>query len=464
MRLKLFAVLTAVGVSAMAAPAGAQGIQTTASSTPTFSKDVAPIFFKNCTACHRPGEIAPMSLLTYRDARPWVRSIGTQVAKGAMPPWHADPAHGTFVNDRRLSASEKDTILRWVNGGAPEGNATDLPPQPIYPSGWTIGTPDAVVAMNEDYPVPATGTVEYKYFQVPTNFTEDKWIQAFEVKPGTPSVVHHVIVFARPTQRPQAAPAPAPAAQAARPGRRPAAPFTFAAGMDEPHNEKVEVAKRAPNNDRPAPEGGTGAFIGGFAPGSAIRVFEPGTAVRLPAGSTIVFQMHYTSTGKAATDRSQIGFRFANEAPKQEVIVAALVNGNFTLPANTPNTRVDAEMTIETDLTLWSLMPHTHVRGRAWEIRANYPDGRSEMVLAVPNYDFNWQTEYVFKEPLKLPAGTKLRTSAWYDNSPNNKSNPDPKVDVHWGEQTWEEMQFTAFAFTINPRGGAPTGQQQQQP
>src|SRR5262245_62309968 len=217
--------LTLVGANA----ANAQG---TAGSAPTFTKDVAPIFYKNCTVCHRPGEIAPMSLLTYSDARPWTRSIATNVTRGTMPPWHADPAHGEFLNDRRLSQGDKDTIVNWVNAGAPEGNATDLPAQPVYPDGWAIGKPDAIFALAEEYPVPASGTIDYKYFEVPTNFTEDKWIQAFEVKPGEASVVHHVIVYARPAQRPRpaaaanAAPGGAPATGAAQQPQRRQAPFT----------------------------------------------------------------------------------------------------------------------------------------------------------------------------------------------------------------------------------------------
>jgi hypothetical protein len=171
----------------------------------------------------------------------------------------------------------------------------------------------------------------------------------------------------------------------------------------------------------------------------------------------LVFQMHYTANGTATTDRSTIGFVFAKEPPKQEAITAALVNANFTLPAGAPDTRVDAQMTVNRDLTLWSLMPHTHVRGRRWNIEVTFPDGRTETVLSVPNYDFNWQTDYVFKTPLKLPKGTTLKTSAWYDNSVANKSNPNPAVNVHWGEQTWEEMQFTAFTFTLDPDGAAPT-------
>jgi len=460
----MFAALVMSLTLAGASAANAQGA---AATTPTFTKDVAPIFYKNCTVCHRPGAIAPMSLLTYADARPWTRSIATNVTRGTMPPWHADPAHGEFLNDRRLSQADKDTIVNWVSAGAPEGNAADLPAQPVYPDGWAIGKPDAIFALAEDYPVAASGTIDYKYFEVPTNFTEDKWIQAFEVKPGDPSVVHHVIVYARPPQRPRpaaaanAAPGGAPANGAAPQPQRRQAPFTFAPNMEEPDEVKAAAAHETVPNDRPAPDAGTGMFVGGYTPGQSVRVFQPGSALRLPAGSTIVFQMHYTANGKASHDRSRIGFVFANEAPKQEAIIGALVNQNFTLPAGAANTKIDAEMTLNTDMILWSLLPHTHVRGRRWEIDAKYPDGRSEVILSVPNYDFNWQTDYIFKQPLKLPKGTVLHSSAWYDNSAANKSNPDSKVDVHWGEQTWEEMQFTAFTFTLAPQQQPATGAQQ---
>jgi hypothetical protein len=365
-----------------------------------------------------------------------------------------------------LSQADKDTIVNWVSAGAPEGSAADLPPQPVYPDGWAIGKPDAIFALAEDYPVPASGTIDYKYFEVPTNFTEDKWIQAFEVKPGEPSVVHHVIVYARPPQRPRpaaaanAAPAGAPAGGAPQQRRQP--PFTFAPNMEEPDDVKAGAAHEAVANDRPAPEGGNGMFVGGYTPGQSVRVFQPGSSMRLPAGSTIVFQMHYTANGKPAHDRSRIGFVFAKEPPKQEAIIGALVNQNFTLPAGVASTKVDAEMTINQDMILWSLLPHTHVRGRRWEIEAKYPDGRSEVILSVPNYDFNWQTDYIFKQPLKLPKGTVLHSSAWYDNSAANKSNPNPNADVHWGDQTWEEMQFTAFTFTLQPQQSPATGAQQQ--
>ena len=414
-------------------------------SAPTFNKDVATILYKNCTSCHRPGEIAPMSLLTYQDARPWARSIREEVSTGTMPPWHADPAHGRFSNDRSLSDADKELIVRWVNAGAPKGDPADRPEPPKYADGWQIGQPDAVASMTEDYPVPADGTVEYKYFSVPTSFEEDKWIQAIEVRPGTRAVVHHVIVFARDLK-----PAPPRPAQQAQPAARPTPTFLFADGMEEPKNPDADVKKKAPLNDRPAPQR-LGSFVGGFAPGQTMRVYAPGTAIRLPAGAVLTFQMHYTANGTAATDRTKIGFIFAKEPPKQEVRITELSNRNFTIAAGAASSRIDAEATLQRDITLWSVLPHTHVRGKRWEYQATYPDGRVETILAVPKYDFNWQTEYVFKEPLKLPKGTKIHAMAWYDNSANNPSNPDPKIDVHWGDQTWEEMQFTALAFTVDP-------------
>jgi hypothetical protein len=436
------AVLAAIASSA---PMRAQA----PAAAPTFSKDVAPILYKNCTNCHRAGEIGPMALVTYNDARPWAKSIATRVTNGTMPPWHADPAHGEFLNDRRLSDADRDTIVKWASGGAPEGNKTDLPALPKFADGWQMGQPDVVFAMQEDYPIPAEGTLDYKWFEVPTNLTEDKWVQAIEIRPGARSNVHHVIAYMRTPQPAQPAqPAAAPAAGAAQ-GPRPTPPFTMAPGMGRPPTAPKE--DRAPvENDRP-PTARPGAWLGGFAPGQAVRVYQPGTALKIPAGAVLMLQMHYTASGKAAADRTRIGIKYASAPPKTEVRVVALANQNFVLKAGAPDTRVDAEVTLNQDMTLWSVLPHTHVRGKKWEVTAIYPDGRSEVILNVPKYDFNWQTDYVFKQPLQLPKGTKLHTAAWYDNSPAYKPNPDPKKDVYWGDQTWEEMQFTAFTISFAP-------------
>jgi hypothetical protein len=445
--LSIVGVVAAVGVGAQS-PAATQPV-------PTFSRDVAPILYKNCTNCHRPGEIAPMSLLTYSDARPWAKSIATRVARGTMPPWHADPAHGEFLNDRRLSDADKDTIARWVAVGAPEGEMKDLPEQPKYADGWMIGQPDAVLSMQEDYPLPANGEVKYQYFEVPTNFTEDKWVQAFEVRPGNRSVVHHVIVYTRPPAQPR----PAQTAQstpAAQPAPRPAPLFEFADNMEIPPGQTggkqppPEERKPAGPNDRPMPRT-LGPSVGAYVPGMPLRVYPEGTATRLRAGSTLVFQMHYTPTGKATTDRTSIGLIFAKAPPKVELRGTVLANGALHIPAGAADQRVDAEMTINQNVMLWSVLPHTHVRGKRWEYQAVYPDGRTETILSVPKYDFEWQTDYIYKEPLKLPKGTKIHATAWYDNSTNNPSNPDPTKDVWWGDQTWEEMMFTGLTYSLDP-------------
>jgi hypothetical protein len=458
------ALCAAVGLAS--AHAGAQS-PVAKSATPTFTKDVAPIFYKNCTNCHRPGELAPMSLLTYKDARPWAKSIATNVSKGAMPPWHADPAFGEFVNDRRLTDGERDTIVKWASNGAPEGDPKELPATPTYTTEWLIGQPDAVFSMQEDYPVPANGTVAYQYFTIPTNTTEDKWIQAMEVRAGNPKVLHHVIVYAAPPAPPAGAAPPAPPAGAAAqpPAQRPAPLFVFAEGTTNiPAGQTggpplpPEQRKAPGPDDRPAPRR-MGPAIGGFAPGQFVRVYQDGTAMKLPAGTTLVFQMHYTPDGKPTTDRTRIGVKFAKAKPQTEVRFASLVNGSLHIPPGAADQRVDAEMTVGQDITLWSMIPHTHVRGKKWIYDVTYPDGRNETVLSVPKYDFNWQTDYVYKQPLRLPKGSKLHATAWYDNSAANKANPDPSKDVWWGDQTWEEMMYTGVTFSIDAMQSTPTAQ-----
>jgi len=450
------AVIAATGVCLALAGAGAApraeqspsasaaaGVRPDAARIPTFSKDVAPILYKNCAGCHRQGEIGPMSLLSYNDARPHAKAIRDEVGDGNMPPWHADPKHGKFANDRSLSADERATLLRWANNGAPEGNPKDLPPAPKFTDGWVVGQPDLVLTLPE-YKVPADGFVEYEYLEVPVDIAEDRWISGLEVRPGNREVVHHVIVHARPAQ----------------PERRPTA-VRLSEGMDVPagqtggpqeegDNKRVRGLSRYPRPQR------TGVAIGGFAPGTSTMTFEPGKAMLLRKGSTIVVQMHYTTSGKEATDRTKIGLFFAKEPPKEEMRFANLSNGSFVIPAGASDHVVNAEMTVTADMTLYRLLPHTHLRGKSWEYTAVYPDGRSEILLSVPRYDFNWQTDYVFSQPVKLPKGTKIRAVAHYDNSVANKSNPDPKVDVRWGDQTWEEMMFTAFVYSID--GATPGG------
>jgi hypothetical protein len=371
-----------------------------------------------------------------------------------MPPWHADPSHGQFLNDRSLKAADRDALLKWANSGAPEGNPADLPKLPSFTEGWQMGQPDAIFTMQEDYPVPAGGTIDYKFFEVPTNLTEDKWVQAVEVRPGARAVVHHVIVYMRGEQT-----EPRPNAQAAAGAARPTPPFSFGQGMrrpaDAPKQDKAEVA-----NDR-APKRDPGAWLTGYAPGQSVRIYQPGTALKMPKGAVLTVAMHYTANGKDTTDRTRIGVKFAKAKPQTEVRFASLVNGGLHIPPGAADQRVDAEMTVTQDITLWSMIPHTHVRGKKWIYDVTYPDGRKETLLSVPKYDFNWQTDYVFKQPLRLPKGSKLHAAAWYDNSAANKSNPDPSKDVWWGDQTWEEMMYTGLTFSIDAMQSTATAQPQ---
>jgi hypothetical protein len=392
---------------------------------PTYTKDVAPILFKNCTSCHRPGEIAPMSLLTYDDVRPHAKAIRDEVGDGNMPPWHADAPKGTFVNERGLTAAEKETLLRWVATGAERGDPKDMPAAPTYPDGWAMGTPDLVLEMSEDYAVPAEGVIEYEYFYIPTNFTEPKWIQAVELRPGNREVVHHALAFYR------------------------AKPDMKRAPVLVPNRTQMELPPTPKQGSRPQRRDQTPSrLLATYAPGTNPQILGPGTALRLEPGGVIELQMHYTANGKAATDRTRVGFRFAKDPEPREVRVSHFFNGTLTLPAGSPDTRVDADISFANDAIIWGIFPHTHVRGKKWEYVLELPDGTKKTVLSVPKYDFNWQTYYMFATPLHVPKGSKLVSSAWYDNSAANKSNPDPKADVKWGDQTWEEMQYTGLLFS----------------
>jgi len=398
---------------------------TVAPATPTFTKDVAPILYKNCAGCHRSGDIAPMSLLTYEETRPWAKSIREKVASGQMPPWHAVAPHGTFVNDRRLSEQDKDTLIRWVNGGAPKGDTKDSPPAPKFTDGWEIGSPDAVISMPKEYEVPASGAIDYQYFEAPTNFTEDKWVQAIEVRPGARNVVHHILVFCR------------------EPGATPRTPDFVPVAPNMP-----AAAPNANSPSRPQTSG-PGALIATTAPGTNAMTFQPGRAMRIRAGAVLIFQLHYTSNGAAAKDKSSVGIVFAKQPPQEEIRANAFVNRLFVLPPGESNKAVDSAIRFTEDTRIYALFPHTHLRGKSWEYRIVYPDGHTEVVLSVPNYDFNWQTYYVFTRPLTAPKGARLEATAHYDNSTANPWNPDPKVAVRWGAQTWEEMQYSGITYSV---------------
>jgi hypothetical protein len=429
--------------TAAAAPqSGAVQPTATSAAAPTFSKDVAPIFYAKCVSCHRPGEVAPMSLITYRDVRPWASSIREKVTTRVMPPWHADRQHGEFRNDLSLTQREIDTIAAWAAAGAREGDPAEMPRLPRFPEGWQIGTPDVVFEMAQDYQVPATGEIEYQYFEVPTNFTEDRWMQAGEVRAGDRAHVHHIIVYVRPPTpvtrpvamsiRPLFAPgqAPAPARPAAPAPAAPAArPRLSAAGL-----------------------GGGDAMLVNWAVGEDAPVHAPGTAKRIPAGSTLIFQVHYTTNGKPGVDRSKVGFIFAKEPPAREVRTGTIANPLLAIPPGVANHPVEAEATFSEDVRVWTMHPHMHLRGKDMTYTAIYPDGRSQILLRVPKFDFGWQTDYWLAEPIALPKGSKLHVRAHFDNSSANRANPDPTATVRWGDQTWEEMMIGFFTYTVEGR------------
>ena len=402
---------------------------------PTFSKDVAPLLNQHCVTCHRPGEMAPMSLLTYQQARPWAKAIKEKVALGVMPPWHSDAPRGTFVNDRRLTDDEKSTIVRWVDSGAPEGNSKDLPSPPKFAEGWAIGTPDVVLKMATAFEVPASGTIPYKLFTIPTNFTEDRWVQALEIRPGERSVVHHVLAFVHDPS-----------------GKREREAFTVVV---------PEMPRRQESEGGGSRGEGPGTLIATTAPGTNAMQFEPGTALRIPAGATITFQIHYTANGKAASDQTAIGMVFAKQPPREEVRTSAFMNPLLSLPAGQADETVPSAIQFNQDVHITAIFPHTHLRGKSWEYRLVYPDGRTQVVLSVPHYDFNWQTYYIFAAPVAAPKGSRLEAVAHYDNSANNPSNPDPTITVRWGQQTWQEMQYTGINYTVDGAAPAVTAERQ---
>jgi hypothetical protein len=362
---------------------------------PTFSKDVAPIFYSRCVECHRPTMFAPMSLMSYEEARPWLRAIKERVTSRTMPPWGSDQPRGVFKNDPRLTDDEMSTVVAWIDGGAPKGDDKDLPARPQFADGWTIGKPDMVFRMAEDYRIPATGTIDYQYIRIPVNLPEDRWMQAIEINPGARAHVHHVIAFTQPS------------GEEIRPG-----------GALGPTN------------------------IGGVTPNKPGVVFPPGVARLLRGKQDIILQMHYTTNGKEAIDRTEVGIIFAKEPPEKIAAGGMALNPRFVIPANDGNYEVRAVQNVQRDTMLTTLTPHMHVRGKDMTYIAHYPDGTTETLLSVPRYDFNWQITYELAKPKVLPAGTKVEVIAHYDNSTANKYNPDPTKDVRWGDQTWEEMMI----------------------
>lgn len=388
----------------------------------TFHRDVLPVLQQNCQKCHRPNEAAPMSLLTYNEARPWAQAIKEAVLLKRMPPWFANPNYGKFTNEHRLTDEELKTIVAWVDQGAKEGDPSDAPKPAKFVEGWNIGRPDLVIEMPEAFEVPAEGTIDYQYLVIPTGFTKDRWVQAAEIRPGNRAVVHHVIAFVRPPD---------------------------SDWLEEAVPGKVYVPQERKEDDgRKRNE--TRELLVGFAPGMEEGVWLPGYAKLIQAGSDIVFQLHYTATGKAAEDNTSVGITFAKEKPKKRVVTMAAMNRKFKIPPGSPAHEVTSDWVINETIELVSLMPHMHLRGKDFHYEVTYPTGEKEVLLDVPKYDFNWQFFYYLKDPKILPKGTRIDCTAHFDNSPNNAANPDPAKEVKWGDQSWEEMMIGWFEIAMD--------------
>lgn len=342
----------------------------------------------------------------------------------------ADSHFGRFSNDRTLSEADMKTLVAWVDAGAPEGNPQGAPAPVHWVEGWNIGKPDVVFEMPRDFDVPASGTIDYNYVIIPTNFKEDTWIQAAEVRPGNRQVVHHVIAFIRPKGSQWLA--------GMKPGEIAVPPKPERAARRNPREEGAELFGVD--------------LLAGYAPGLQEQKFVPGQAKLVPAGSDLVLQLHYTANGKGTTDRTKVGITLAKGPVEKRVLTVNATNNKFAIPPGDPNYEVASQITLWADSQLVWLMPHMHLRGKDFGYKAVYPTGESQVLLRVPRYDFNWQLVYDTEKPLPLPKGTRIECVAHFDNSANNTANPDPKVEVHWGDQSWEEMMIGWFGIAIDPK------------
>lgn len=391
---------------------------------PSFYRDVLPILAARCQSCHRPGEIAPFPLVSYEEAKPWAKVMAKSVAERKMPPWFADPCCGRFKNNPSLSESQIAIVRDWAEAGAPAGDKKQAPPLRHWAQGWNIPAPDLVLHMPFAVRLPQSGDVEYTYEIVPTNFAEDKWVRAAELRPGARDHVHHGVVYIRPPQSKWLRGAPV------------GVPFT-ASSLGDPR--LIHEAHFT-----------TSDLLLVYAPGSAPEDRPAGMAKFIPAHSDLIFQMHYTANGHAARDQSSLGLVFAKKEPPKRVITLQLANDHDTIPIppGSDNYRVEVSGTLPNDSTLLGFFPHMHLRGKRFEYNLVRPDGSRETLLRV-NYDFYWQLSYLLAEPRFLPAGTKLEAIAWYDNSRANPHNPDPDSPVEWGEQTYNEMMVGFFDVAV---------------
>ena len=352
-----------------------------------------------------------MPLGTYNQVRPWAKSVREQVARRKMPPWFADPHYGKFANDPTLSLTDIDTIAKWVDGGAVPGKPQDSPQPRVWLENWAIGQPDAIFQMPKPFQVPANEDIDYQYMIVPTGFKEDRWVTKVQLRPGNRSVVHHAVVYVR------------------EPGS------TWLKGM--PVGPPFTL-----------PGGTTSDILFTYTPGNSRDEWPDGMAKLIPAGSDLVFQMHYTSAKKPTFDQSRIGIIFAKTTPAQRVLTLQLNDFRLFIPPGRPDYQVTVSGTLPDQARLLSLYPHMHLRGKQFEY-AIYKAGQRQTLLKVHNYDFYWQLTYRLADPPMLPAGTRMECIAVFDNSRNNPRNPDPEAFVRYGQKSTDEMMIGFFDVAV---------------
>jgi hypothetical protein len=392
---------------------------------PTFYKDVLPILQQRCQSCHRAGEMAPMPLETYAEARPLGSAIAQAAQNRTMPPWFADPCCGHFSNDPSLTREQIATLGRWADAHAPAGDVHDAPAAVNWTEGWNIDKPDVVLQMPMPKAIPASGDVPYQYIILPTHFKEDRWVRMSEIRPSNRMVVHHAVAYIRDPASPWLRGAPA------------GVPFS----ADDLPTERLRRDAMWTNSD----------ILLVYAPGSLPDQWPDGFARLVPAGSDIVLQMHYTTHGHAAEDRTSIGLVFSKAPPRKRVLTLQLTNDRFVIPPGDPDHRVEVHGSIPNDALLLSFFPHMHLRGKTFEYNILEAGGRVRTLLRIPHYSFYWQLSYRLADPIPLKTGTVLQAVATFDNSKNNPHNPDPDSAVTWGEQTWSEMMVGFFDVAVDP-------------
>lgn len=423
---------------AVGCPIAAREVVAKTATKLTYHKDIAPILQKHCQSCHRPGEVGPFSLLTYKQAKNWADDIKEYTANRKMPPWK--PIDGVpFHNDRRLPDAEVKALAAWADGGTPEGDPKEGPPPLKFVEGWMLGKPDLILEPNDDFHLGASGTDMFRCMVLPTNLPEDKYIIGFEVKPGSPQVVHHTLNYWDLTGRARKMEEEAKAN--AKPGDRDHGPgYSAAMGIGF-------IPGASPRPGVPA----MGAW-GGWAPGQLPRYLPEGTGYLLPKGADVVIQMHYHRNGKPEKDRTKIGLYFAKkpvERPYQTVFVTPRIPFLMTIPANAENHRVSEAMYLQSDATLHSVLPHMHLIGKSVRVSYTPPEGSKTTLVDIADWDYNWQETYWLKDPMKLKAGTKIEIEAIFDNSTKNPNNPhSPPALVRFGEQTTNEMLFGFLGVT----------------